>query len=85
MSDEEIQKFIDKFCELFLYGGLADKVTEFIGLRTEYGIKNNKNDFPKAEQAKKYLQLKKEPVITGNPVRQELLNITKKQARAKLL
>lgn len=35
-------------------------------------------------QAKKYLQLKKEPVITGNPVRQELLNITKKQARAKL-
>ena len=34
LSDEEIQKFIDKFCELFLYGGLADKVTEFIGLRT---------------------------------------------------
>ena len=55
LSDEEIQKFIDKFCELFLYGGLADKVTEFIGLRTEFGIKNNKNDFPKAEQAQKYL------------------------------
>lgn len=65
LSDEEIQKFIDKFCELFLYGGLADKVTEFIGLRTEFGIKNNKNDFPKAEQAKKYLPQFFEVMLTN--------------------
>lgn len=65
LSDEEIQKFIDKFCELFLYGGLADKVTEFIGLRTEFGIKNNKNDFPKAEQAQKYLTQFFEAMLTN--------------------
>lgn len=65
LSDEEIQTFIDKFCELFLYGGLADKVMEFIGLRTEYGIKNNKNDFPKAEQAKKYLPQFFEVMLTN--------------------
>ena len=65
LSDEEIQKFIDKFCELFLYGGLADKVTEFIGLRTEFGIKNNKNDFPKAEQAQKYLTQFFEVMLTN--------------------
>lgn len=65
LSDEEIQKFIDKFCELFLYGGLADKVTEFIGLRTEYGIKNNKNDFPKTEQKKIYLPQFFEVMLTN--------------------
>lgn len=83
LSDEEIQKFIDKFCELFLYGGLADKVTEFIGLRTEFGIKNNKNDFPKAEQAQKYLTQFFEAMLTNggrmkcvnsnNPI-QEIIN-----------
>lgn len=35
-------------------------------------------------EAKKYLKLKKEPVITGNPIRQELLKITKEEARKKL-
>lgn len=35
-------------------------------------------------EAEKYLKLKKEPVITGNPVRSELLRITRKEARAKL-
>ncbi len=35
-------------------------------------------------EAKKYLKLKKPPVITGNPVRTELLSITKEQARKKL-
>lgn len=35
-------------------------------------------------EAKKYLKLKKEPVITGNPVRSELLNISRAKARAKL-
>ena len=65
LSDEEIQTFIDKFCELFLYGGLADKVTEFIGLRTEYGIKNNNNDFPKAEQKKIYLPQFFEAMLTN--------------------
>ncbi len=35
-------------------------------------------------EAEKYLKLKKKPYITGNPVRQELLNITREQARARL-
>lgn len=35
-------------------------------------------------EAKKYLKLKNPPVITGNPIRTELLNITKEQARKKL-
>ena len=35
-------------------------------------------------EAEKYLKLKKEPVITGNPVRSELLRITRKEARSKL-
>lgn len=65
LSDEEIQTFIDKFCELFLYGELADKVTEFIGLRTEFGIKNNNDDFPKAEQGKKYLPQFFEAMLTN--------------------
>lgn len=83
LSDEEIQKFIDKFCELFHYGELADMVSYFIGLRTEYGIKNNKNDFPKAEQAQKYLPQFFEVMLTNggrmkcvnsnNPI-QEIIN-----------
>ncbi|MBQ6847347.1 MAG: undecaprenyldiphospho-muramoylpentapeptide beta-N-acetylglucosaminyltransferase [Clostridia bacterium] len=36
------------------------------------------------KEAKKYLKLKKEPVITGNPIRMELLKITREEARAKL-
>lgn len=35
-------------------------------------------------EAQKYLKLKKEPVITGNPVRGELLKISRDEARAKL-
>ena len=35
-------------------------------------------------EAKKYLKLNKAPHITGNPVRQELLRITRDQARQKL-
>ena len=35
-------------------------------------------------EAEKYLNLKKKPHITGNPVRSELLNITREEARAKL-
>ena len=35
-------------------------------------------------EAKRLLKLKKEPVITGNPIREELLNISKEEARAKL-
>jgi UDP-N-acetylglucosamine--N-acetylmuramyl-(pentapeptide) pyrophosphoryl-undecaprenol N-acetylglucosamine transferase len=35
-------------------------------------------------EAKKYLKLKKEPVITGNPIRTELLKITREEARSKL-
>lgn len=35
-------------------------------------------------EAKRHLKLKKEPVITGNPVRGELTQITKEQAREKL-
>ncbi len=35
-------------------------------------------------EAQKYLKLNKKPHITGNPVRQELLKITREEARAKL-
>lgn len=35
-------------------------------------------------EAEKYLSLNKEPVITGNPVRGELLKITREEARASL-
>ncbi len=35
-------------------------------------------------EAEKYLKLKNKPIITGNPVRGELLNITKEEARARL-
>ncbi len=35
-------------------------------------------------EAEKYLKLKKKPHITGNPVRSELLKITREEARAKL-
>ena len=35
-------------------------------------------------EAQKYLKLNKKPIITGNPVRRELLNITREQAREKL-
>ena len=35
-------------------------------------------------EAEKYLKLKEKPHITGNPIRQELLNITREEARAKL-
>ena len=35
-------------------------------------------------EAGKYLKLKKKPFITGNPVRQELLKISREEARAKL-
>ncbi len=35
-------------------------------------------------EAEKYLKLKKKPYITGNPVRSELLNITRDDARLKL-
>ena len=35
-------------------------------------------------EAKKYLKLKNEPIITGNPIRGELLKITREEARQKL-
>ena len=35
-------------------------------------------------EAEKYLKLKKKPFITGNPIRSELLKITRDEARAKL-
>ena len=35
-------------------------------------------------EAKKYLKLKKEPIITGNPIRGELLSVTRDEARKKL-
>ena len=35
-------------------------------------------------EAEKYLKLNKKPVITGNPIRTELLKITREEARAKL-
>lgn len=35
-------------------------------------------------EAERYLKLKKPPVITGNPVRNELLSVTREEARQKL-
>ncbi len=35
-------------------------------------------------EAKSHLKLKREPIITGNPVRRELLQITREQARERL-
>ncbi len=35
-------------------------------------------------EAKRHLNLKKEPVITGNPIRMELLKVNREEARAKL-
>lgn len=35
-------------------------------------------------EAEKYLKLTKKPIITGNPIRSELFNITKQEARKKL-
>lgn len=35
-------------------------------------------------EAEKYLRLKKKPVITGNPVREELLRMSREEARARL-
>lgn len=35
-------------------------------------------------EAKKYLKLKREPIITGNPIRTELLKVTREEARKKL-
>ena len=35
-------------------------------------------------EAKKHLKLNKEPIITGNPIRQELLKISREEARQKL-
>ena len=35
-------------------------------------------------EAQKFLKLKKKPTITGNPIRNELLNISKQEAREKL-
>ncbi|MBO7519429.1 MAG: UDP-N-acetylglucosamine--N-acetylmuramyl-(pentapeptide) pyrophosphoryl-undecaprenol N-acetylglucosamine transferase, partial [Clostridia bacterium] len=35
-------------------------------------------------EAEKYMKLKKKPYVTGNPVRRELLNITREEARAAL-
>lgn len=36
------------------------------------------------KEAEKYLKLNKKPVVTGNPIRGELLKITRKEAREKL-
>ncbi len=36
------------------------------------------------QEAEKYLKLNKKPLVTGNPVRQELLKISKEEARKKL-
>lgn len=35
-------------------------------------------------EAEKYLKLSKNPIVTGNPIRSELFNITKQEARKKL-
>ncbi|MCQ2478703.1 MAG: undecaprenyldiphospho-muramoylpentapeptide beta-N-acetylglucosaminyltransferase [Clostridia bacterium] len=56
----------------------------FPGVTTKMLAKNVDEVMLAMPQAKSYLKLKKEPTVTGNPVRSELLNITKQQARKKL-
>ncbi len=56
----------------------------FPGVTTKMLAKNVDAVMLAMPQAKKYLKLDKEPVITGNPVRGELLSITREQARKKL-
>lgn len=54
------------------------------GVTTKMLAKNADAVMLAMPQAQKYLKLKKEPIITGNPVRSELLSMTKQEARKKL-
>ncbi len=54
------------------------------GVTTKLLAKNADAVMLAMPQAEKYLKLKKEPIITGNPVRNELLNMTRQEARERL-
>ncbi|MBP3705989.1 MAG: undecaprenyldiphospho-muramoylpentapeptide beta-N-acetylglucosaminyltransferase [Clostridia bacterium] len=56
----------------------------FPGVTTKMLCKNTDVVMLAMPEAQKHMSLNKEPVITGNPVRVELLNVTKQQARKKL-
>ena len=56
----------------------------FPGVTTKMLAKNADCVMLAMPEAEKYLKLNKKPVVTGNPIRGELLKITKENARAKL-
>lgn len=56
----------------------------FPGVTTKMLIKRTNAIMLAMPEAKRYLKLNKEPVITGNPIRTELLKITKQEAKEKL-
>ncbi len=56
----------------------------FPGVTTKMLSKNADAVMLAMPEAKKYLKLNKEPIITGNPVRVELSKISKDEAKAKL-
>ena len=56
----------------------------FPGVTTKMLVNNVDKVMLAMPAAKKYLNLKREPIVTGNPVRQELTILSRHQARAKL-
>lgn len=56
----------------------------FPGVTTKMLSKNTDAVMLAMPEAKKYMKLNKEPVITGNPIRPELLKITREEARRML-
>lgn len=56
----------------------------FPGVTTKMLAPNANTIMLAMPEAEKHLKLNKEPVITGNPIRLELLKITRDEARAKL-
>ena len=56
----------------------------FPGVTTKMLAKNTDAVMLAMPQAQKYLKLNKEPIITGNPVRRELLKISRETARKML-
>lgn len=56
----------------------------FPGVTTKMLAKNADCIMLAMPEAEKYLKLNKKPVITGNPVRTELLSVTRGEARARL-
>lgn len=54
------------------------------GITTKMLSKNTDAVMLAMPEARKYMKLQREPITTGNPIRSELMNITREQAREKL-